>query len=152
MHQTLVFLGNVATDSIVALCEQAAQLCLPAFTLEFGVTGYWRHHHIAWAAPVAAPQALRDLVAVLEQGLQEAGFRYDRRSGKTRYAPHVTLIRDARQPDVLPTAEIIWPVRDFVLIESVRGAKGPEYRVLETWRLNQPQTPSESTALKDGAA
>jgi len=135
LHETLVFLGNVVTDRISPLIALAASLHLAAFQLEFGITGYWRRNRIVWAAPHAVPEPLRVLVAALEQGLREAGFRYDQRP----YASHITLIRDARVPARLPPLMFEWPVRDFALVESTRSAQGPEYQVLARWPLHANQ-------------
>jgi len=130
LHLTLVFLGDVARDSIPLLESMVRQLQASSFTLEFGATGYWRHNRIVWAAPRATPGPLRALVATLEAALDQAGCRDDRRP----YAPHITLIRDARGPAMLPPLAFDWPVADFVLVES-RGERGPGYRVLATWAL-----------------
>ena len=129
LHLTLVFLGNVARESIPQLEAIAQRQSGAGFDLNFGVTGYWRHNRIVWAAPAAAPAALSDLVATLERALKTDGFKFDART----YVPHITLVRDARAPAVLPPLAFAWPVRDFALIESARGVKGAEYRVLVRW-------------------
>ena len=133
LHLTLVFLGNVAREKIPQLDVIAGQQSGTAFDLEFGATGYWRHNRLAWAAPHSTPEPLRELVAALEHALRQAGFRLDRRP----YAPHMTLIRDARAPATLPPLAFDWPVRDFALLESVRGAQGPAYRILAQWALER---------------
>lgn len=132
LHQTLVFIGNVPAERILRLESLAANVRIPAFKLEFGMTGYWRHNRLVWAAPHATPEPLRMLVAALEQGLQRAGLRCDERP----YASHVTLIRDARAPATLPPLAFDWPLRDFALVESVRGGRGRAYRVLSRRALN----------------
>ena len=131
LHLTLVFLGNVAREKIPQLEAIAKQHGCTRFDLAFGITGYWRHNRIVWAAPRATPEPLGKLVAALEQALQQSKFRFDRRP----YAPHMTLLRDARAPAALPPLAFDWPLRDFTLVESVRGAQGPEYRVLARWNL-----------------
>jgi 2'-5' RNA ligase len=140
LHLTLVFLGDVAREKIPQLEAIAGQQSGAGFDLEFGATGYWRRNRIVWAAPLATPGPLRDLVAALEQALQQAGFAFDRRSykneHKNEYAPHLTLIRDARAPATLPPLAFDWPVGDFALVESARGARGAEYRVLARWPLH----------------
>jgi 2'-5' RNA ligase len=140
LHLTLVFLGDVAREKIPQLEIIAAQQSGVGFDLEFGATGYWRRNRIVWAAPLAIPEPLRELAAALEQALQQAGFGLDRRSHKNEhkneYAPHLTLIRDARAPALLPPLALGWAISDFALAESVRGARGVEYRVLARWPLN----------------
>jgi 2'-5' RNA ligase len=128
LHQTLVFLGVVTDENLSKLNTFAAAVRVAPFELEFGTIGYWRHNRIVWAAPASTPAALTALVEALEQGLQRAGIAYDRRS----YAPHVTLLRNARAPTTLPALKLTWPVTDFVLVESMRGA---QYRVIARWPL-----------------
>lgn len=134
LHLTLVFLGTVARAKIPQLEALAAQPGGVEFDLEFGIIGYWRHNRIVWAAPHSTPEPLRGRVAALEQALQQAGYQFDRRP----YAPHITLLRDARAPAALPPLAFDWPVRDFVLMESVRGAPGSQYHVLARWALAAP--------------
>src|SRR4051812_10996126 len=97
LHQTLVFIGDVAADKMAAIQEAGAALDGFAFTLEFGTLHYWRHNRIVWAAPSATPQPLLETVAALETALERADVAFDRRP----YAPHITLIRDARSPGAL---------------------------------------------------
>lgn len=136
LHLTLVFLGDVAREKIPQLEAIAGQQSGAGFGLEFGATGYWRRNRIVWAAPFSTPDPLRELVVALEQALQQAGFAFDRRSHKNEYVPHLTLIRDARAPAMPPPLAFDWPVDDFALVESARGARGAEYRVLARWPLH----------------
>jgi 2'-5' RNA ligase len=131
LHQTLVFLGNVAAEGVTGVAASVANLGIAAFELEFGTIGYWRHNRIAWAAPYETPEPLQRLVSALRRGLQEAGLRMEERP----YASHVTLLRDARAPAALPVLALHWPVNDFALVESARGKQGPAYRVLTRWEL-----------------
>jgi 2'-5' RNA ligase len=131
LHQTLVFVGSVAGEKIAGLKTVAGRLDAAPFTLEFGATGYWRHNRIVWAAPVTPPDALPRLVAALEQGLAQAGIDFDSRP----YVAHITLVRDARAPASLPVPRFAWLVRDFALVESGRGPRGAEYRVIARWPL-----------------
>ncbi len=131
LHQTLVFLGAVAREKLPLLEAIADAAAVSAFTLDFGITGYWPHNCIVWAAPNSTPAPLTGLVATLERELARAGFDFDRRP----YAPHVTLVRSARTPDSYPALRFDWPVTEFALVESGRGARGVEYRVVARWPL-----------------
>ena len=133
LHLTLVFLGNVERARIARLKEIAAQPRIECFDLEFGAIGYFRHNRIAWAAPLAVPAPLAELVAALEQPLADDGFELDRR----KYVPHITFLRDARAPESPPAAAFTWPAREYALIESARVARGHEYRVLARWPLQR---------------
>jgi 2'-5' RNA ligase len=131
LHQTLVFVGNVAAARTASLQAAAGRVNATPFDLDFGITGYWRHNRIVWAAPRTTPEPLTGLVAALERELAQSGFDFDSRS----YAAHVTLVRDARAPAPLPALKFAWAVRDFVLVESGRGARGDEYCVVNCWPL-----------------
>jgi 2'-5' RNA ligase len=131
LHQTLVFIGNVAAARIAELEMAAGRVVATTFTLEFGVTDYWRHNRIIWAGPLALPEPLAQLVNALERELERGGFDFDRRP----YAAHVTLVRDVRAPVAVPVSAFNWPVREFVLAESARGASGVEYRAVARWPL-----------------
>lgn len=126
LHLTLVFLGDVVRKEIPQLELLARRLRCARFNLNFGITGYWRHNRILWAAPTVTPEPLRELVVTLENGLKTAGIKFDQR----RYVPHVTLARDARAPAALPPLAFDWQVGEFALIESARG-----YRALASWAL-----------------
>jgi len=131
LHQTVVFVGNVAGSELPALKAAAASLDLPAFTLQFGRLRYWRHNRIVWAAPLVTPEPLGSLVIKLEAKVAAAGIEYDRRN----YQPHVTLIRDARSPGELTPLDFEWRVRDFTLIESAHDGGRVNYRVVARWPL-----------------
>jgi RNA 2',3'-cyclic 3'-phosphodiesterase len=131
LHLTLVFLGNIEHEKIPQLEALAARLRVPRFDLEFGATGYWRHNRIVWAAPVAIPQRLAELVAALEGTLENAGYRFDRRP----YAPHITLIRDAHEPGELPRFSTRWEISEFALVQSTRDDQGSRYQVVARWPL-----------------
>jgi RNA 2',3'-cyclic 3'-phosphodiesterase len=126
LHLTLVFLGDVARAEIPQLEALAQRRRSAGFDLKFGVTGWWRHNRIIWAAPAATPESLRELVAALERALKFEGFKFDLRS----YVPHITLVRDACAPTALPPLAFDWQVGEFALVECARGARGHEYRVL----------------------
>lgn len=126
VHQTLVFVGDVAAERVGALTALAATVEVSPFVLEFGTVGYWRHNRIIWAAPLGVPRPLLDLVSDLEARLAAADLPFDRRP----YKPHVTLLRDARKPVTLPALQLEWPVAGFVLLQSTAGPGGVRYDVI----------------------
>ena len=131
VHLTLVFVGDVAVGRLDELRSVAGAIAGHSFELVLDQLGYWRHNRIVWAAPKSVPGPLREIVTALENGLNQAGFDFDRRP----YAPHITLLRDARAPGVTGPLRLDWPVGDFVLVESAQGPRGAEYRVLARWKL-----------------
>jgi 2'-5' RNA ligase len=131
LHLTLVFIGDVGVERLDELKSVADAISATLFEFVLDRLGYWRHNRIVWASPLTVPGPLRELVTGLEGGLKQAGFEFDQRP----YAPHITLLRDAHAPAVLPPLGLNWPVGDFALVESARGARGVEYRVLARWDL-----------------
>ena len=131
LHQTLVFIGTVAAGKVAEINSAAASVDATAFELKFGTLRYWRHNRIVWAAPLATPKPLLAMLAALESALDHANVAFDRRP----YAPHTTLIRDARSPAEFAPLKFGWPVRDFTLVESANDSSGVVYRVIARWPL-----------------
>ena len=119
VHLTLAFLGEADAD-----VARATGRAVKAPGLEFRIeqARYWAHNRIIWVGPREVPEALASLAAAL---------------GETgRFAAHVTLIRKARPPRVLPPPPAVaWPVREFVLVRSRLGSRGADYEVLERFAL-----------------
>lgn len=132
LHLTLVFVGNIGAGRVQQLCELAAGFAAPAFAMTVDVVEYWRHNRIVCAGPRECAEALRTLVAGLEEALKAGGFRFDRRP----YAPHITLLRNARSAPHVPAAgDIAWQARDFALVQSVHREGGSVYEVVGRWPL-----------------
>lgn len=133
LHNTLVFIGNVAEHRLEALCLAAQEVEAERFELRFDLARYWGHNHIVFAAPHSVPPQLAKLVHDLEQHLERHRFRFDRRD----YKPHITLLRHARWTDApLPEMKAVrWPVHDFVLVQSPQQEDDPHYHVLARFPL-----------------
>lgn len=134
LHATLVFLGEVVAHRLEALRLAADEVQGEAFELAFDTARYWGHNHIALAAPRHTPPQLTQLVHDLEQRLMKHRFRFDRRD----WQPHVTLLRHAKWTDApLPEmATVRWPVRNFVLVQSLSDENGARYEVLARFPLD----------------
>lgn len=132
LHNTLVFLGNVAEHRLEALQLAAQEVEAERFDLRIDQARYWGHNHIVFAAPHETPPRLAKLAHDLEQSLGRHRFRFDRRD----YKPHVTLLRHAKWTDEpLPGMPAVrWPVRDFVLVQSPSEGES-HYRVLARFPL-----------------
>jgi len=128
LHNTLVFIGNIAQSRLEPLQLAAQEVSGKGFELCFEVARYWGHNHIVYAAPEHLPPALTQLVLALEQSLASHGFKFDIRE----YRPHVTLIRNARWTDApLPAMQPVrWKITDFTLMQSVSHEGIAVYRVL----------------------
>lgn len=132
IHLTLAFLGETERALLPRLKALAATVAAPRFDLSVDYVEHWRHNHIVWAGVKQCPEALQALAAGLGAKLRAIGFKIDERP----YVPHITLVRDARQAPALTRAPPVgWPVKDFVLVESVPREGVRVYEVLHRWPL-----------------
>ncbi|MBY6205758.1 RNA 2',3'-cyclic phosphodiesterase [Halomonas denitrificans] len=130
LHLTLVFLGDVPADRIDALETLAGTVAAThrPFTLVLDRYGTFDRARVAWLGGPAVEAGNR-LVEDLAAGARDCGLDVERRS----WRPHVTLRRRIEAaPDGPAPAPIAWRVRDFVLVESIRGRP---YQVLRSWPL-----------------
>ena len=133
LHNTLVFIGNIARSRLVSLQLAAQEVNGESFGLTYDVSRYWGHNHIVYAAPAKLPRQLTQLVMALQQNLLTHGFYFDLRE----YRPHVTLLRNAHWTDApLPEMQpVYWQVKDFVLVQSEQHEGHSGYRVLSRFPL-----------------
>ena len=76
------------------------------------------------------PEDLATLVAELREALARAEVAFDTKP----FVSHVTLLRDAREPQALPSlAPIEWLLDGFALVHSVTLPRGSRYEVLKSW-------------------
>lgn len=133
LHNSLVFLGDVALERLEALQLAAQEVQCAKFRIAFDIAHYWGHNQIVYAAPGTVPSPLTQLVKALEQKLLRHHFTFERRS----YKPHVTLLRHAQWTDTpLPVMlPVVWSVRDFVLLQSVSEGQDVRYEILARFAL-----------------
>ncbi|MCS6785934.1 MAG: RNA 2',3'-cyclic phosphodiesterase [Thiobacillaceae bacterium] len=134
LHLTLLFVGALPRARLAALQAAAAGVCVPAFTLNLDRAECWTHNRIAYASASAPPAALPRLAEDLAHALECAGIAFDRKPFKT----HVTLLRntDCRPADP-PITPIVWPVGEFLLMESILRPEGAHYVPLARFALAQ---------------
>ncbi len=133
LHNTLVFIGNVAQHRLEALSLAVREVRGMPFELRLDEARYWGHNHIVYATPNRTPKALENLVAALRERLQQHRFHFDLRD----YQPHITLLRHASWREaVLPSMPYVaWRVDSFVLMQSLSDAAGARYEILERFPL-----------------
>lgn len=132
VHLTLAFLGNIDRARMQQLDALAAGITGSQYELVIDRVEYWRHNRILWAGVQRCPDSVQALVANLCTALRGIGFKLDDRP----YAPHITLLRNARRaPAQSAVPAIAWAVRDFALIESVQRGRERVYEVLRRWPL-----------------
>ena len=135
LHLTLAFLGEVAAERLEALAELAGAIRIPPFEQTFDKAQCLPRKKIFWASASRVATELRELAGALSDRLKAADFRTEARP----FAAHVTLLRHARCDRQMPPEELrlVWPVRDFVLVESELSPEGARYRILRRWPLDQ---------------
>lgn len=132
LHCTLVFLGAVGAAQRLCLEDAASRIQAEPFILSLDHLGYFRRPQVAWLGSTTTPAALQVLVAGLGDAAARCGFPPERRP----YAVHLTVARKLRRdPGRLPLMPIAWPVKQFVLMESISEADGVHYRPLRFWDL-----------------
>ena len=125
IHLTLAFLGGVDAGKASAA---ARKVRAGTFELPLENAKYVRGNEMVWVAPKETPEGLKALVERLHFELYRAEFILERRP----FAAHVTLLRKAPRPKAMaPLPKVAWPVREFVLVNSVNGA----YRDVERFPL-----------------
>lgn len=152
MHLTLVFLGNQPSDSLNSIGEAlstAASEIVP-FRLTLGQPDFFGQPHniqVIWAGLEATPPGLQQLHSAISVHLAERGVAFDRKP----LVPHITVARGRRPPDrnvslqshaalqklSLPSG-LMLEAKEFVLMESRLDRTGPEYKVVERFRLPIP--------------
>ena len=135
IHVTLVFVGEVDSGKLAALCRAADGIKgsgARAFDVVIEEIRYWKHNRIAYAAIRRIPQKLMDLVDALQNALAAAGFSIERRA----YEPHITLMRKASCQTLPELAEpIAWRAREWMLVKSEQTSDGSVYSPIGRWPL-----------------
>ncbi len=129
LHLTLAFLGDVGEAEFARLQQISAPLS-GGFQLAIDTLEFRRRPRLLWAVPGAVPAALLGLESWLWGRLGDLGIQRERRT----YRPHMTLARrvDYGGGELTP---VRWPVREFVLVESLLGPPHSTYTVVKSWPL-----------------
>ncbi len=130
-HVTLAFVGSVTAEVRDCLTSAAAALELPGFDLRLNRYGFWARPRVFWLGSDEVPEPLQALVDGLNHAFESCGLEPERRP----YRVHMTLCRKVRHGSREPAPDILWPVHDFALVESVSTPDGVDYRVLQRWPL-----------------
>lgn len=139
-HITLLFLGDfVSEDNQAAAMDAAAGLRAAPFTLTLDQAGSFKSAKIPWwLGPRQVPDALTRLYRGLYDQMVEAHVVPER----MKFAPHLTVLRDAGL--ALPKTgiePIQWEIKDFVLVRSRLDLKPVRYDLLGRWPLVEADAP-----------
>jgi len=140
VHLTLVFLGDVVADEIIALTGVVREGASGAKPMTLRVAGVGRfpptgRPRVVWIG-VEEPAGM---LAALQKRLAEVTAAFAEKVEKCDYKPHLTLGR-VRGGDLRPLAAAIekmaeakgpvFEAREVVIMESRLSPKGPEYTPL----------------------
>jgi len=132
LHMTLAFVGAVSDERLNCLCEKANQIIPPDIDVGLERLGCFPRAAVLWLAPNVVPRVLADLAGALAGVLADCGAAAEPRP----FSPHVTLARRVRAvPSGLVLSPVAWRSRGFALMESVSGANGVRYRVVQRYTL-----------------
>lgn len=131
-HITLAFLGNIETDKLDRLLENAALIAAPAFELELNSILALYRQKMLWLTPQKTPENLNQLISKLRFIIGETGIS----TKNQRFSAHVTLARKLRdRPTCHSVPTVRWPVNSFCLVESILGKPSACYKVRQQWLL-----------------
>lgn len=131
-HITLAFLGYVSPEGLHEIIDVGNATASAPFDLVLDHLESWRAAHVACLTIAPTPQPLANLVERLRFNLLGKNLEPDRKE----FRAHVTLARDWRDKRLDERiGPFVWPVREFVLVESKPGRDGSEYRILQRWSL-----------------
>lgn len=132
LHLTLAFVGEIDIENFERLVALPADVLTARFRLVLDRWDCWPRNGIGWAGPSVIPVQLRDLSENLDAWLSIGGFQ----AGRSKFTPHVTLLRDAQYAALPgPLAPIEWQVEDLVLVRSELLPKGARHKVVASWPL-----------------
>jgi 2'-5' RNA ligase len=134
IHLTLAFLGQQSADLLPMLKKILTRLPQTPLSFVFDRAGYFTRNRVAWAGMHQIPDPLIALHDNLTQELRQNNVEFDSRSA---FRPHVTLARDATQPEDLPFEPVIWQADQVALVQSVTQPEGVLYSVIASRSLKE---------------
>jgi 2'-5' RNA ligase len=134
LHLTLAFLGEVGELRLAEIERAADEVAPRAAMLVLDRPGYWKRNHIAWAGASAVPDGLGEMVRELRCALARSRIDFELKE----FVSHVTLLRNAEEPQAMPLLEPIrWEIDGFALVRSPIERGGGPYAVLNSWGLRR---------------
>ncbi|MFD2178749.1 RNA 2',3'-cyclic phosphodiesterase [Veronia pacifica] len=138
LHLTLAFLGNVTAQHTSRLRKQANHIKAGIIETNTGELGFFNRSGAIWLGLDPVPDGLSSLARTL-QSLSSSitGKDFDQ-----EYIPHITLLRNATVPQLVPLTPLSLTFRRFGLFVSEPDPeqKGARYQCLQHWPLNEGHT------------
>ena len=132
LHITLHFIGSVTEETRNCMRAAAASVNAASFELRLDHFGRFPRARVLWMGCHDVPVEVKQLYEQLGTALKACGYQPEQRA----FAPHLTLKRKCNKPDI-PGFDfsVPWPVKEFVLVESITHPEGVEYRIIDTYPL-----------------
>jgi len=132
LHVTLVFLGNVDTESELMLRQGVGDIKVKPFDLHFDQLAFWSKPRVLCLLTQHYDEQLLMLFNALKCKVEQCGIQTEDRP----YKPHITVARKACEFIDTKKFSIEWPVQSFCLVESCSTTDGVRYQVLQRWSFN----------------
>lgn len=137
LHLTLLFLGNVAEETVPPLKERTTRfmsaLTLPKepLIIRFDRLEHWLRSKVVCLVPSESPEPLLSL----HRALRKAARAFDIELEERPFRPHITLARKVhrRVPHRTLESPILWPISEVVLVVSELRPEGSCYKVIARW-------------------
>ncbi len=129
IHVTLLFLGNIDSDTEESLKQGLAVIPAPEMTLCFDYLSFWEKPGILCLTTSGSYPEAKAFVEVLTRLAKKLDIPIDERPFK----PHITLVKKAKTQALLEFDPIIWHSNSFCLVESCQFSNGIKYRIVEEW-------------------
>jgi len=133
-HLTLHYLGSFSElpeDLVARTCRGADEVRMPEFDLVLDSAGHFAQG-VGWLGSAQTDAHLQQLWEALRMALTREHVRIQ---GHAAFKPHVTVLREARRGlPAGPIEPIVWPARDFALIDSQLGSRN-EHVIVQRWEL-----------------
>ncbi|MDD2759025.1 MAG: RNA 2',3'-cyclic phosphodiesterase [Methylomonas sp.] len=142
LHLTLVFLGNVDQERLIAMTKAAADIDAQPITLVFDHLLYWKRP----AVVCLGVESIAPTVSLLVSQLTQAAVRNEIPVDSRPYQPHVTLLRKANTLPAIQIEPLEWRADAFCLVESCSMPTGVEYRVIAHWACAGMPGPDSTTS------
>lgn len=149
LHLTLKFLGEVPTVELAEICQRVTSAVAAWQPLEIecdhlGAFPSPSRPRTLWLGIGAGAEQVSQLQESVEQGLQQLGFRRERR----QYHPHITLGRLRSSAAASPAlsgllepadfgSSVTCLVEDVLVVASQMTREGPDYQRIATISLGK---------------
>lgn len=133
MHLTLAFLGEISAAKAQVLQQQAGRISQAGFSVTLDDVGHWPGSGVIWLGCKNPPRGLLQLAQLLRSQAARSGCAQT----SLPFHPHVTLLRGATRPVVIPakTNNQRLCVDHFSLYESVLVRGRTRYTNVQSWPL-----------------